>query len=63
MFGFKADALKAGAEMGDQVLNIVRIQAQLKLTMRPMHVPLAVERLHPTQTSQTPLCRQNHAHR
>ena len=26
-FGFKADALKAGAEMGDQVLNIVRIQA------------------------------------
>ena len=38
-FGFKADALKAGAEMGDQVLNIVRIQAQLKLTVSPMHVP------------------------
>ena len=38
-FGFKADALKAGAEMGDKVLSIVRIQAQLKLTMRPMTVP------------------------
>ncbi len=34
-----ADALKAGAEMGDQVLNIVRIKAQLKLTVSPMHVP------------------------
>ena len=38
-FGLKADALKAGAEMGEQVLNIVRIKAQLKLTMRQMHVP------------------------
>ena len=38
-FCFEADALKAGAEMGDQVLNIVRIKAQLKLTMSPMHVP------------------------
>ena len=37
-FGLKADALKAGAEMGDKVLNIVRIKAQLKLTMRPMHL-------------------------
>ena len=36
MFGFKADALKAGAEMGDQVLNIMRIQAQLKLIVSPM---------------------------
>jgi len=39
VFGFKADALKAGAEMGDQVLSIVRIKAQLKLAMRPMTVP------------------------
>ena len=38
-FGLKADALKAGAEMGDQVLSIVRIKAQLKLAMRPMTVP------------------------
>ena len=38
-FGFEADALKAGAEMGDQVLNIVRIKAQLKLTVSSMHVP------------------------
>ena len=38
-FGLKAYALKAGAEMGNQVLNIVRIKAQSKLTMRPMHVP------------------------
>ena len=37
-FGLKADELKAGAEMGEQVLNIVRIKAQLKLTMRQMHV-------------------------
>ena len=38
-FGLKADALKAGAEMGDQVLSIVRIQSQLKLAMGPVHVP------------------------
>ena len=38
-FGLKADALKAGAEMADKVLNIVRIKAQLKLAMRPMAVP------------------------
>ena len=38
-FGLKADGLKAGTEMGDRVLNIVRIKAKLKLTMRPMHVP------------------------
>ena len=38
-FGFKADALKAGAEMGQQVLSIMRIQSQLKLAMGPVHVP------------------------
>ena len=38
-FGLKADALKAGAEMGHQVLSIVRIQSQLKLAMGPVHVP------------------------
>ena len=38
-FGFKADALKAGAEMGHQVLSIVCIKAQLKLAMGPVHVP------------------------
>ena len=38
-FGLKADALKAGAQMGHQVLSIVRIQSQLKLAMGPVHVP------------------------
>ena len=38
-FDLKADALKAGAQMGHQVLSIVRIQSQLKLAMGPVHVP------------------------
>ena len=39
VFGSNSDALKAGAEMGHKVLSIVRIQAQQKLTTRPMTVP------------------------
>ena len=35
-FGFKADALKAGAEMGDQVLNIVRMLAHWRINAPAM---------------------------
>ena len=62
-FGLKADALKAGAQMGDQVLNIVRIQAQLKLTMRPARPVLQLSGCTPTQTSHTPRCLRSHDHR
>ena len=63
-FGFKADALKAGAEMGDQVLNIVRIKAPVEAHREPNARPvLQLSGCTPTQTSHTPRCRRSHAHR
>ena len=40
LFSLKRDALKACRHVADQVLSIVRINAQLKLVMRPTTVPL-----------------------
>ena len=40
LLSLKRDALKACRHVADEVLSIMRINAQLKLVMRPTTVPL-----------------------
>ena len=40
LFSLQRDVLKACGHVADEVLSIVRINAQLKLIMRPTTVPL-----------------------
>ena len=41
LLSLKRDALKACLHVADEVLSIMRINAQLKLIMRPTTVPLS----------------------